>query len=142
MTARIATSSSSFGLDPDTPFIVTYMIGKSKIKAQALINTRATRGIGVGRVVNSRTWRPVAIASRFLRNPMFFREDSMQFRFRSPGRREGIFGLMSSCTLGGQGRKVLSAKASRSRCNDVRLRSRYTSLSQKDYNIPARLEYA
>jgi hypothetical protein len=27
-------------------------------------------------------------------------------------------------------------------CNDVRLRSRYTSLSQKDYNIPARLEYA
>ncbi|OBT71213.1 hypothetical protein VF21_09877 [Pseudogymnoascus sp. 05NY08] len=27
-------------------------------------------------------------------------------------------------------------------CNDVRLRSRHTSLSQKDYNIPARLEYA
>jgi hypothetical protein len=27
-------------------------------------------------------------------------------------------------------------------CNDVRLRSRYTSLNQKDYNIPARLEYA
>ena len=44
MTARIATSSSSFRLDLDTPFIVTYMIGKSKIKAQALIDTRATRG--------------------------------------------------------------------------------------------------
>ncbi|OAF54225.1 hypothetical protein VC83_09514 [Pseudogymnoascus destructans] len=44
MTARIATSSSSFGLDPDTPFIVTCMIGKSKIKAQALIDTGATGG--------------------------------------------------------------------------------------------------
>jgi hypothetical protein len=44
MIARIVTSSSSFRLDLDTPFIVTYMIGKLKIKAQALINTRATRG--------------------------------------------------------------------------------------------------
>jgi hypothetical protein len=38
--------------------------------------------------------------------------------------------------------KFAKEKAKVATCNDVRLRSRYTSLSQKDYNIPARPEYA